>query len=634
MNLFPYEPRINQKEIIELFNSTLIDKGNLVLESATGTGKTICALAPTLEYAIQNGKKVLYITRTNSQQRQVIYELRQISKKTRIFGLGMQGRKNMCPITKREPEFKNGTPEELSLLCGDKKKATIKSIKEGNLSPKYCKFYANFLHCNIDEIKEWSYLRLPTVEETINYLELKNLCPYEINKKLIEDAIIVTVPYIFFFNPFIRRNLLDWMNCRIEDIILIIDEAHNIPNYAREIMSVELSLEVLKIARKEANEFKNPILFNDVVITQFLRKLEEILKNSAKEYVLEEDGFVPPHEIKIELMHYFKITSKKLNTIIEDLITHGEIIKDKKRKEGRLPRSYIHAVGSFLLFWLDLEAESYTKLVYLSKNSKFEAYCMDPSLATDIVNLCHSSFHISGTLKPLDEYRDSLGLSKNTSIASFPSPFSKENLKIFYVTDVSTKYEELLKDEKIIEKLENYVIKICNSVEKNIVVFFPSFKLMEKFLDDGILFHFNKQFFLEEQGISQKKLMKRIEKFKAEGNAVLFSVIGGRVSEGIDFPGRQLEVVVIVGIPYPKPTAKQRALQHYYDVKFNKGWEYTVHAPTTRKLLQSIGRLIRDEEDRGVAVILDKRAIHFKEHLEGLEETNNVVLDLIRFFKA
>ena len=513
-----------------------------------------------------------------------------------------------------------------------KKKITANSVKQGNLTDRDCKYYANFLKCNIEEIKQWAYLKLPTVEEITNYLESQDLCPYEINKKILEDATIVTVPYIFFFNPFIRRNLLDWMNFNIEDIILIVDEAHNLPNYAREIMTNELSIDSIKIARREANEFGNPILLDDIVVSRFLRKLEELLILASKEYVFEDDGFIPPHELKTELMHHFKITSKKLNTIIEEIITHGEIIKDKRRNEGKLARSFIHSIGIFLEFWINLEAEYYTKLVYSGRNSKIEAFCMDPSIATQIVNLCHSSIHISGTLKPLDEYRDSIGLDINTSIASFSSPFPKENLKLIYLNDITTKYEEITKDEKIIEKIEKYVLEICNSINRNVMVFFPSFKLMNRFLDDGIHFSFQKQFYKEEKGISQKILMKRIESFKNSTNSVLFSVIGGRVSEGMDFPGKQLEAVIIIGIPYPKPTAKQRALQHYYEVKFNKGWEYTVRAPTSRKILQAIGRMIRDDSDRGVAIILDKRAIQFREYLNKLNVSGDIVKDLSEFF--
>ena len=93
------------------------------------------------------------------------------------------------------------------------------------------------------------------------------------------------------------------------------------------------------------------------------------------------------------------------------------------------------------------------------------------------------------------------------------------------------------------------------------------------------------------------------------------AVIGGRISEGIDFPSSALEIEVIVGLPYPKPSAKQRAMERYYDMKFGKGWEYTVRAPTIRKLLQAIGRLIRTETDRGAAVILDRRAVQLADRI-------------------
>ena len=136
--------------------------------------------------------------------------------------------------------------------------------------------------------------------------------------------------------------------------------------------------------------------------------------------------------------------------------------------------------------------------------------------------------------------------------------------------------------------------------------------------------------------MSQSALMDLVSDFKEQGNnedggATLFSVMGGRISEGMDFPAEQLEIAVIVGIPYPKPTARQRGLQHYYDLKFHKGWEYTVEAPTARKLLQSIGRLIRDENDRGVAVILDSRAVRFKRFIRDLKESKKLIDDIKNF---
>jgi len=163
------------------------------------------------------------------------------------------------------------------------------------------------------------------------------------------------------------------------------------------------------------------------------------------------------------------------------------------------------------------------------------------------------------------------------------------------------------------------------------MVFFPSFKLLGNFLDSGFTFSLNRPLYVEEQGLPQAEIMVRVDEFKEKGG-VFFSVIGGRLSEGMDFPAEVLEIVILEGIPYPKPTARQRALQHYYEVRFGKGWEYTVKAPTTRKVLQSIGRLIRTEKDKGVAVIMDKRAVHFKEDIPDLRESEDLVRDITEFF--
>jgi DNA excision repair protein ERCC-2 len=156
---------------------------------------------------------------------------------------------------------------------------------------------------------------------------------------------------------------------------------------------------------------------------------------------------------------------------------------------------------------------------------------------------------------------------------------------------------------------------------------------MEDFMD--IPQKINKETYIEEQRMSQPELMEVVERFKDKranrNSSVLFSVIGGRISEGMDFPAEELEIAIIVGIPYPKPTARQRGLQRYYQKKFGKGWEYAVNAPTARKLLQAIGRLIRNETDRGMAILLDKRAPRFRRYIRDLTETRDVLEELKTF---
>jgi len=654
MGLFPYKPRKNQIAIMQTIKNCLESRRDIVYESGTGSGKTICTLASTLEYAIKNKKKIIYTTRTNAQQRQVILELREIRNKNkdieeRFYGVGIQGRANMCLLARNDPELARGTSDELSRFCSNEKKKTKSSGKD-----KGCIYFKNSLDKEkIENIIEWVKKELPTAEEFIEHCEKKQLCPYELNKQLIRGSTIVVGPYIYVFDLMIRNMLFDCLSVPEDDMILVVDEAHNLPNFIRDLFSSQLSMFMLNNCILEAEKYGDPSMLNGrFTVSEFCKLLNEIVRDLRDTYIYgileggirrepvrKEDAFIPTHEFETEILSRLKITSKTLHDIISDFIAFGEKIQEYRQKEGKLPRSYLHRLGLFLDIWISLETDQHAKLIVDAsggKNPRIEAFCLDPSVGTDIIKDFHSSVHMSGTLEPLEEYRDSLGLAEDCELVAYPSPFPKENRKVLFVSDVTTKYSEVIKDEKILNKMKKYVTNICNTFPKNTMVFFPSFNIMSMFRNHEAFNKINRCVFVEEQQMSQSALMELVSDFKDFGNqngngATLFSVIGGRISEGMDFPAKQLEIAVIVGIPYPKPTARQRGLQRYYDLKFRKGWEYTVEAPTARKLLQSIGRLIRDEKDRGVAVILDRRATRFKRYIKDLQESKNLDKDIRDF---
>ena len=127
--------------------------------------------------------------------------------------------------------------------------------------------------------------------------------------------------------------------------------------------------------------------------------------------------------------------------------------------------------------------------------------------------------------------------------------------------------------------------------------------------------------------------MATVASFKSDRAAVLAGVMGGRLAEGIDYPDATLELVVIVGIPYPYPSARQQALKHYCDLAFQgRGWQFAVELPALRRLRQAAGRLIRSATDRGVVVIADQRAARFAAELAGLREARDVVAEVREFF--
>lgn len=650
--LFPYVPRKNQKEIIQEITKAVTKRQQFVFESGTGSGKTVCVLAAALDYALENNKKIIYTTRTNAQQQQVIHELRAIKKKTndkRIYGVGMQGRGNMCLLARDDPDIQNGNSEELSRFCSHQKKLAASERRKG------CRYYRNYLGDkeHVQTIMDHALETLPTAEEFIETCKKKGICPYEINKLIVHDALVVVVPYVYVFDKSIRIKLFDWLAIAEEDVILVIDEAHNLPDYLRELFSAELSTWMLTNGLMEAEQFGDPSLADGrISVSAFCKELVDVVTVLRDTYVygmLEDgirkinheknDALIPSHEFEVEILSRLKITSRALKDIITDLRAYGEKIQEYKQKDGKLPRSYLHNLGVFLGFWTTVEMDQYIKLIVdggQGKNPRVEAYCLDPAIGTSVLQEVHCSIHMSGTLEPLDEYRDSLGLPLETRLAVYPSPFPPENRKIFFVRDVTTRYDELMNDKTILPQMWRHVSGICNRFERNTIVFFPSYNTLSMFRNNGCFAEIHRCLYVEEQNMSQSELMDLVTDFKScgDGNsAALFSVMGGRISEGMDFPAEQLEIAVIVGIPYPKPTARQRGLQEYYDQKFNKGWEYAAQAPAARKMLQAIGRLIRNENDRGVAVILDKRAARFHQYIKDMRESKNLLLDINHFLK-
>jgi len=144
-------------------------------------------------------------------------------------------------------------------------------------------------------------------------------------------------------------------------------------------------------------------------------------------------------------------------------------------------------------------------------------------------------------------------------------------------------------------------------------VFFPSYDVLKEIVNIGIrdkIIDLGKQVFIESPELSSTDNDFMIEEFKrsAESGAVLLGVMGGRNSEGVDYPGKEMESVCVVGIPLAKPTPRVEASIEYYTSKFGSlGKIYSYVIPAVYKASQTAGRVIRSPEDRGFILLLDKR---------------------------
>ncbi len=595
MDIFPYEYRPGQRELVDLIDRSVRDCMCPVIEAGTGTGKTITSLAGVIPAARDLNLKTIYLTRTKSQQAQVIRECGAIGNTTCV---ALQGRSaSACPMMRDDPELRSGTPEELAKLCSEYKRRD----ETGNCA---CPYFSN-----MDGVAKDHWLQVlrdnPEPEAFSQICEKAGICPYELLKHLLPEADVIAASYPFIFMPQILNVFQEWIGTELDDMVLIVDEAHNLPDYLRDIQTYEYSLRAMEMVEKETKEFGDHEMHNGLRITDISSVLKEILAYAVREYLIDDDGILPPYFLREELMSRLGVTSVILDRIVVALQDQGDMIEERKKQRRKLPRSYIGSMGRFMELWLSEDSEYNVSLIVGGENPCFQSYCMDPSGASGPLNGSRSSVLMSGTLEPLEDYIRELGLERAVP-KRLDGIFPSENLLRLYTDSVSMRYNERFQEDNY-RQLTDILVRTVDSVRVNTAIFFPSYEFMDRMISDGLVESLDREIYYERSGMPQGELMDTFERFRISEGGVLFCVTGGRISEGLDFPDKALELAVLIGVPFPKPTARLRAMVRYYDHRFGDGQRYVVTIPAIRKMRQSMGRLIRSESDRGVAVLLDRR---------------------------
>ncbi len=601
MDLFPYEYRPGQGELVRFIDGSVRDGMCPVIEAGTGTGKTVSALAGTLPFSIERGFKVIYLTRTKSQQKQVIREAAAIGHG--VLCVAIQGRTSeSCPLMRDDPDLSSGTAEEISKLCSEYKKRDAEGRR--------CRYFEAIEAADIEAWAERVRVGHYGPEEFSRLCEDAGICPYELLKRILPYADVIAASYPFAFVPHILARLEEWTGTPLHRMVLVVDEAHNLPDYLREVQTFEYSRAALDLAEKEARDHGDPEIHQGFTVTDIVGVLREILEYALREYLIDEDGILPGYFLEDDLMSRTGLTSVSIIRMCQGMEDLGESISDRRRQRRKLPRSYVGSMGRFIRAWISGAEDCHVRLVLGGGNPCFQSYCMDPSPAAAPLNECHASVHLSGTLEPLDAYIEELGLERAVP-KILPPAFPPDNLLTLYSDEVTMRYEERFVESNY-SRMMDLLVDTVNAVRVNTAVFFPSYGFMDRMVSDGLEGRLGRELFFERSGMPQGELMEVFDTFRASEGSVLMCVTGGRISEGLDFPDRSLELAVIIGIPYPKPTARMKAMTRYYDGRLGDGRMFVSVIPASRKMRQSIGRLIRSETDRGVAVILDRRAASLK----------------------
>lgn len=566
-------------------STAIQNRKHLLVHAPTGLGKTIGVLAPAVEYAANNAKTIFFLTSRHTQHALAVETLRDIQEKN-DFDLRVAdiiGKKWMCI----QPGISGMMSGEFNEYC--------KKLREDKL----CEFYVNTrenmkLTARAKQVIKRSRKILHT-GELISMCKDEKLCPYEISLAIAEKARVIIADYYYIFHPTVSETFMKRSGKDLADSIVVVDEAHNLPYRVRDLASTKLSSNILKSALSECKKFGFSETLGQLSLVQdALNEVSNSL-NPYEEKTVEKGSFSGIIEKEIEIKQ-----------LVSDLEFIAEDIREKQR------RSYVGSIANFLSAWQkpDEGFTRYAKVVVSQgrHNTVLCNTCLDPAVvAAPVINATHSTIMMSGTLTPVEMYNDLMGFEDSMQQV-YPSPFPKKNRLNVIIPKTTTKYQA--RSDMQFENIARVCSEVTNEVPGNSILFFPSYFIRDQvyqfFVPDS-----DKTVFQEDPAMGKEEREEMLEKFKKyeKTGAVLLAVASGSFSEGVDLPGDLLKCVVIVGLPLQQPDLETKELINYYDQKYGKGWDYGYIFPAFNKALQSAGRCIRSETDKGIVVFVDERYI-------------------------
>ncbi len=566
--------RESQKDLVDAVLQSLKTKKHLIAHAPTGLGKTAAALCPALDFAKDKDYTIFFLTSRHTQHKIVLDTIKKLNDKnnTNFSAVSLIGKKWMCA-----QDVENLPASDFTDYC--------KSLVENN----QCEFYLNARGKNnmrgrklLTEIQESG----PVSSELMVQRSVSEMvCPYELSLMLAENSKVIIADYYYIFHPHIREVLFNKIKKTLDQVIIIVDEGHNLPSRMRDVFTFRLSNKMMRLAIQEAKKYGLDVVSSLVEIQDALNKLSDRLDN-GKERLVRKEQF-------IGLLEKFKP--------YDEILAELDIASEVARSEQNV--SHIGRVARFCEEW-ELEGEGFARLV--SRKDMFvtlSVRCLDPALVTkDVFDSCYDAIVMSGTLSPTAMYADVLGISNATQM-SFPSPFPEKNRLSMIVPRTTTKFT--MRSERQYREIARLCADVSNRLAGPVMLFFPSYSVRDsvaEFFGDG----YDGFVFYEKPGMQKGDKQQLLDKFSSKSRSVLMCVASGSFGEGVDLPG-VLKGVIVIGLPLDKPDLETTELISYYDKKFGKGWEYGYTLPAMTRCIQNAGRCIRSEKDRGVLVFLDER---------------------------
>lgn len=567
---FPFPYREGQKNLVTSVYRTILRKKKLFIQAPTGVGKTIATLFPAVKAVGEGlGDKIFYLTAktiTRTAALQAFDKLKEQALRMKVIVL---------------------TAKEKICFC-----------EETNCNPDACPYAKGHYDRVNDAVYELLVSSDEMSRETLEEQAKKwKVCPHEMSLDVSTwvDAVICDYNYVFDPNAHLRRFFGEGVK---GEYLFLIDEAHNLVERAREMYSAHIYKEdVLRIKR--------------LVKAEDARLAKEL--NDCNQGLL---------ALKRECSEGYKVLNSAAHIYMKLLRVMAELerfLEECKKEELRKEvLEFYFEVRMFIGIHECLD-ENYVIYSELEENGHFKLrlFCVNPANNLQkFLDKGNSTVFFSATLLPIHYYKKLLSTETEDYAIYAESPFDVKKRLLLTGNDVSTKYTR--RGEDMYLRYARYLLNAAGARTGNYIAFFPSYRFMEAVYDKFILLLSEEseteggkeiEYVMQSQYMSEEAREIFLENFEEtrKHSFIGFCVMGGIFSEGIDLAEDKLIGAMIVGTGLPQVCRERELLKDYFDAHGVRGFDYAYLYPGMNKVLQSAGRVIRTEEDRGVILLLDER---------------------------
>lgn len=471
---FPFKDyRKGQREFSVAVYRTIEAGKKLFAQAPTGVGKTVSVLFPAIKSLHGKNSKIFYLTAKSTTKTIAFNTVKIMHEK----GLRLR----TAVITAKDK------------IC---------FMEERKCEPEYCPYAKGYYDKLNIPLRETLKNDCLYDREFIEDLAKKHeLCPFELSLDLAYMSDIVICDYNYYFDPRVGLQREDTFN-KDKDIVLI-DEAHNLEDRARDMYSPEIIKEVFYEVYKRMKTEKSlrKELYN------INRKFIDIRKSIDKAQILQG----PPEEL-INALRKFTVKAEKYFNE-----NKGEKVPEE------LTDIYFQSV--FFIKISEIADDNFCYYADKTNNiTRVKLFLIDPSqILKEIQKKARSSIFFSATLTPLKYFRYMLGGDEDDHILRISSPFRRENLNLMISSDISMKYT--LRDSNI-EKACEYINTLITERKGNYLVFFPSYHFMNKVYSTYETLYDTSSITLQCRGIEEDDQKEITDRFENERNVVVFTVVG------------------------------------------------------------------------------------------------------------